>query len=64
MPVCRHKLTPAERTARLCLAEQLRASGVEIEISEEWRENSRSVDIVVGGPAESTVIEFASGLVG
>jgi hypothetical protein len=39
---------------------QLQAEGIDIEIPEEWQENSRALDIVLAGSAESTVFESAT----
>jgi hypothetical protein len=61
MTFTRRRLNQAERAEHRRRAEQLRSSGVEIEISEELRENSRALEIVLGGPAESTVYEPRTG---
>lgn len=61
MPLIRRALTRAEQTEYLSRAKQLRASGVEIEIPKQYRENSRAIDIVVAGPGENTVCEAPSG---
>ena len=57
MPLARRTLTQAELTEHLRRAEQLRASGVGIEMPKEWEENSRVLDIVLAGPAENAVFE-------
>jgi hypothetical protein len=54
-------LTQAERTEHLVRAEQLRASGVEIEIPKDWQEQNRPLDIIVASPRECTVYESRSG---
>ena len=61
MPLRRRTLTQAERTEHLVRAEQLRASGVEIEIPEHWRDRNRTLDIIVASPAESRVFESYTG---
>ncbi len=64
MPIRRRTLTQAERNEYLVRAEQLRASGVEIEISELWREPNHPLDILVAPPPTSTVCEFRNGAIG
>ncbi|MGB7587004.1 MAG: hypothetical protein WBM11_19365 [Terriglobales bacterium] len=61
MTFIRRTLNQAERAENRRRAEQLRASGVEIESSDEWRENSRALEIVLAGPAENTVFETRDG---
>src|SRR5580704_8911406 len=61
MPFMRRILSQAEGTEHLRRAEQLRASGVEIDIPKEWVENSRALDIVLAGPAENIVFETPNG---
>ena len=51
MTFIRRTLNQAER-AETEGEPRTRASGVEIESSDEWRENSRALEIVLAGPAE------------
>jgi hypothetical protein len=64
MPIRRRTLTQAEQNEYLVRAEQLGASGVEIEISERWRERTHPLDILVAPPPMSTVCEFRTGVIG
>ena len=64
MPTRRRTLTQAERTEDLVRAEQLRASGVDIEILQECRERNRILDVIVAPPMVSTVFEFRTGGIG
>ena len=64
MPIRRRTLTQAERTEDLVRAEQLRASGVDIEILEKWRERNRIFDVMVAPATASTVCEFRTGGIG
>jgi len=64
MPIRRRTLTLAEQTEDLIRADQLLASGVEIEISEQSRERSRSLDIIIAPPTVSAVCEFPTGVIG
>jgi hypothetical protein len=57
-------LTKAERIQDRARAEQLRASGVEIEIPEGSREQDRALEIVLGSPMGSTLCEFKTGMIG
>jgi hypothetical protein len=64
MPIRRRGLTKTERAEDLARAEQLRASGVEIEILEKWREQNPALDIMVGTTAANTVYELRTGGIG
>jgi|SRR5579863_3142920 len=61
MPVYRPRLSRAEEAMDLDCLQQLEAEGIDVEITDELRESSRALDIVVAGPAESTVFESQSG---
>jgi hypothetical protein len=52
---------PAQEATHRDYLRQLQAEGIDVEIPEEWQENSRALDIVLAGPAESTVFESATG---
>jgi hypothetical protein len=58
MPIRKPRLSRVEEATHLDCLRQLQAEGLDVEIPEE---NSRALDIVVAGPAESTVFESASG---
>jgi hypothetical protein len=64
MPIRRLKLTKAEQIQDRARAEQLRASGVEIEISEGPKEQDRALEIVLAPPMDCTLYEFKSGMIG
>jgi len=49
-----------EATYSDCLR-QLRDEGIDVEVSEEWLEHSRALDIVLAGPEENTISETPSG---
>ena len=61
MPIRRRTLTKTERAEDLVRAEQLRASGVEIEFSEKSGEQNPSLDVIVAPPTANTVCELRSG---
>ena len=64
MPIIKRSLTRAEMASHLARANQLRAMGVDIEMPEEWQQNSCPIGVVVGGVPASVVFEVPSGLVG
>jgi hypothetical protein len=61
MPIYKPRLSRPEEAMKLDYLRQLQFEGLDVEIPEEWQENSRVLDIVTAGPAESTVFESASG---
>jgi hypothetical protein len=61
MPIRRRALTKIERAEYLVRAEQLRASGLEIEPSEKSGQQDPSLDVIVGPPTANTVCELRSG---
>jgi hypothetical protein len=61
MPIRHRTLTKTERAEDLVRAEQLRASGVEIELSEKSREQIPSLDVIVAPATANTVCELRSG---
>jgi hypothetical protein len=58
MPFIKRSLTRAEDAVYLGRAEQLRASGVDIEIPEERRADACALDIVVARPPASLVCDL------
>ncbi|HXZ31134.1 MAG TPA: hypothetical protein VEH30_02530 [Terriglobales bacterium] len=52
MPYTKRRLTQSERVERLRRAEELLASGVDIVIPKEWRENCCSFDIMLPPPCD------------
>jgi hypothetical protein len=64
MPIRRRTLTQAERAEHLARTEQLRASGVDIEITEAWQERNCPLEIIVAPYAVSAVYEFGNGGIG
>jgi len=61
MPLTKRSLTRAEMAEHLARAKQLRAAGLDIEIPEEWQENSCVLDIVVAGGCASLVCDSLTG---
>jgi hypothetical protein len=61
MPVYKARLNRAEERQYRDHLRQLRAEGFSVEIPEEWEEDSRALDIMLAGPAESKVFESATG---
>src|ERR1700722_17466075 len=61
MPVQKSRLSRAEESTHHDYLRQMQAEGIDVEISEEWEENSRALDVVLAGPAESMVFESATG---
>ena len=61
MPNLKHRLSRLEEATHRDYLRQLQAEGIDVGIPEEWQENSRAFDIVVGGPGESVVFESATG---
>jgi hypothetical protein len=61
MPFIKRSLTRAEDAVYLGRAEQLRASGVDIEIPEERRADACALDIVVARPPASLVCDLPRG---
>jgi len=59
----RHNLTKRGIAKHLQRLEQLRKSGVDVQIPPEWRENSRILDIVVAPPLVSQVWNLPTGTV-
>jgi hypothetical protein len=62
MPVLKRSLTKSEMAAHLARAERMLASGVNIQIREEWQENARALDkaldIAVGGGCATLVFDL------
>jgi hypothetical protein len=61
MPIHKPRLSRAEEAKYLTRLRQMQAEGLDVEIPEDWQDNSRTLDIVVAGPEQSTVFESASG---
>lgn len=64
MPTKRRGLRREERAEDLVRAEQLRASGVEIEIPQGPTNRNPGLEIVVADPMACTLYEFSSGVIG
>jgi len=58
MPIQRPRLSRADEAIHRNYLRQLQAEGIDVEIPEEWQENSRALHIVLG---ESMVFESATG---
>ena len=61
MPIYKARLSWTEEAMHQDYLRQLQAEGIDVEIPDQWLENSRALDIVPAGPAESTVFESATG---
>jgi hypothetical protein len=68
MPVSKRRLTRPETAAHLARAEKMLATGVNIQIREEWRESARALDktldIAVGGGLATFVFDLTAGRAG
>lgn len=62
MSICKQpKLSRAKEAEYRERLRRLQAEGLEVEIPEEWQEDSPALDTVVGGPTENMVFESATG---
>jgi hypothetical protein len=61
MPFIKRRFTPCERAERLRLAAELRASGVNIQVPAEWRDNCYALDLEVAPPGDCVVWDRPSG---
>jgi hypothetical protein len=61
MPNLKRRLSRLEEATHRNHLRQLQVEGIDVEIPEEWQENSRALDIVLAGPGASAVFESATG---
>ena len=61
MPIYKARLSHTEEAMHRCYLRQLHAEGLDVEIADQWLENSRALDVVLARPAESTVFESLTG---
>ena len=68
MPIVKRSLTRSEMAAHLARDEKMFATGVNIQIREEWRESARALDktldIAVGGGCATFVFDLTAGRAG
>jgi hypothetical protein len=64
MSIYKPRLSRGEKAMRLNYLRQLQAEGHDVDIPQEWQENSRALDIILASFAASTVCEFATGGIG
>jgi hypothetical protein len=58
MPIRKPRVSREKAAIYSDCLRQLQAEGLDLEILDEWLENSRALDIVLAGPAENTVLEI------
>lgn len=61
MSVRTSRLSRAKEAEHAYYLREMQSEGLDLEIPEEWEERARVLDIVVAGPAESTVFETTTG---
>jgi hypothetical protein len=61
MPIKKSRLSQAAVGMHLDYLRQLQVDGLDVEIPEDWEENSRALKVVLAGPAENIVFESPTG---